>query len=84
MEQLPTREYECKEGSPAAEMLEMLGVFLVQGRRVVRIDPILMAALLALQGKVVPAVSTLIRRWRAEDEEAKEEHETRNDQPDPE
>ena len=84
MEQLPTREYECQEGSPAAEMLETLGVILVQGRRVVRLDPILMAALLALQGKVVPAVGKLIRRWRAEDETKKEEHEERTDQPVPE
>jgi hypothetical protein len=84
MEQMPTREYECEEGSPAAEMLETLGVFLVQGRRVVRLDPILMAALLALQGKVVPVVSNLITRWKKEDEVRKEEHEEKNDQPDPE
>ena len=84
MEQLPTREYECVEGSPAAEKLEMLGVFWVQGRRVVRLDPILMAALLSLQGKVVPVVSNLITRWKKEDEVRKEEHEERNDQSDPE
>jgi len=70
MEKLPTRNYICPEGSPAEEVLEKLGVLLSEneeGEREVQLDPILMVAILALQGKNYPLVSLLIDKWRDED-----------------
>lgn len=75
MEILPTRSYICPEGSPAEEVLAMLGIHLAeneQGEREVQLDPILMVAILALQGKNYPLVSLLIDKWRKEDQEEKE------------
>lgn len=71
MERLPTRNYVCPEGSPAEEVLEQLGVFFSkteEGEREVQLDPILMIAILALQGKNYPLVSLLIDKWRDEDQ----------------
>lgn len=70
MERLPTRNYICPEGSPAEEVLAKLGVHLTEnedGEREVQLDPILMVAILALQGKNYPLVALLIDRWREED-----------------
>ena len=70
MERLPTRNYICPEGSTAEEVLEKLGVLLAEneeGEREIQLDPILMVAILALQGKNYPLVSLLIDKWREED-----------------
>ena len=70
MEKLPTRIYLCPEGSPAEEVLEKLGIRLSEnehGEREVQLDPILMVAILALQGKQYPLVALLMDRWRDED-----------------
>ena len=70
MEKLPTRTYICPEGSPAEEILSQLGILLEEnedGEREVQLDPDLMVAILALQGKVYPLVALLIDRWRDED-----------------
>jgi len=70
MERLPTRKYFCPEGSTAEEVLEKLGVLLdenEEGEREVQLDPILMVAILALQGQQYPLVSLLIEKWREED-----------------
>lgn len=64
---LPSRTYLCPEGSPAVEILEELGVIFgvdAEGQRAVQLDPILMIAILALQGKCYPAVSSLIELWK--------------------
>lgn len=70
MERLPMRNYICPEGSTVEEVLEKLGVLLAEneeGERQVQLDPILMIAILALQGKDYPLVSQLIDMWREED-----------------
>ena len=70
MERLPTRNYVCPEGSAAEEVLEQLGIRLSEnehGEREVQLDPILMVAILALQGKQYPLVALLMDRWRDED-----------------
>lgn len=70
MEKLPTRSYLCPEGSPAEEVLAQLGIRLAEnehGEREVLLDPILMVAILALQGKRYPLVALLMDRWREED-----------------
>jgi hypothetical protein len=70
MEKLPTRSYLCPEGSPAEEVLEKLGIRLSEnehGEREVQLDPILLVAILALQGKQYPLVALLMDRWREED-----------------
>ena len=70
MERLPIRNYICPEGSTAEEVLEKLGVLLAEneeGEREIQLDPILMVAILALQGKNYPLVSLLIDKWREED-----------------
>jgi len=67
MSTLPSRTYLCPEGSSAVEILEELGVFFgedAEGQRAVQLDPILMIAVLALQGKSYPAVSSLIELWK--------------------
>ena len=74
---LPSRTYLCPEGSPAVEILEELGVIFsedTEGQRAVQLDPILMIALLALQGKCYPAVSSLIELWK--DQETTPEEDT--------
>jgi hypothetical protein len=70
MEKLPTRTYICPAGSPAAEILLQLGILLTEneeGEKEVLLDPILMVAILALQGQQYPLVSLLIDKWRDED-----------------
>jgi hypothetical protein len=70
MEKLTTRTYICPEGSPAEAILSQLGILLEEnedGERAVQLDPILMVAILALQGKVYPLVALQINRWRDED-----------------
>ena len=70
MEMLPTRKYFCPEGSSAEEVMEKLGIPLAEneeGEREVQLDPILMVAILALQGQSYPLVSQLIDMWRDED-----------------
>ena len=70
MEMLPTRKYFCPEGSSAEEVLVKLGILLdenEEGEREVQLDPILMVAILALQGQQYPLVSLLIEKWREED-----------------
>jgi hypothetical protein len=70
MEKLPTRSYFCPEGSPAEEVLAQLDIRLAEnehGEREVLLDPILMVAILALQGKQYPLVTLLVDRWREED-----------------
>lgn len=70
MERLPTRKYFCPVGSTAEEVLEKLGILLAENEeeeRHIQLDPILMVAILALQGKDYPLVSQLIDMWREED-----------------
>jgi hypothetical protein len=73
---LPSKTYFLTEESSALQILEMLGVVLEtdsEGKQAVELDPILMIALLALQGKVMPTVSSLIERWRNQEENPTEE-----------
>ena len=66
---LPTRTYQFPEDSPAIAILEKLGVVFgteTEGQRKVELDPILMVAVLALQGEVYPMVSQLIKIWKKE------------------
>lgn len=70
MERLPARAYICPEGSTAETVLKKLGVLLAEneyGEREVQLDPILMVAILALQGQNYPLVAQLIDLWRDED-----------------
>ena len=70
MERLPPRKYFCPAGSTAEEVLEKLGILLAENEeeeRHIQLDPILMVAILALQGKDFPLVSQLIDMWREED-----------------
>jgi hypothetical protein len=69
MNLLPTRTYQFPEESPAIAILEKLGVNLgtdTEGQRKVELDPILMVAVLALQGEIYPMVSQLIEVWKKE------------------
>ncbi len=66
---MPSKTYLCPEGSPAAKILEELGVSFgvnVEGQREVQLDPILMIAILALQGKNYSSVSSLLDLWKRE------------------
>jgi len=66
---LPTRTYQFPEDSPAIPILEKLGVVFgteTEGQRKVELDPILMVAVLALQGEVYPMVNQLIEIWKKE------------------
>jgi len=79
MIRLPSRPYLCPEGSPAVQILEVLGVIFDvddQGQRAVQLDPILMIAILALQGKYYPTVSSLIELWKKLEENPQEENPT--------
>lgn len=76
MIKLPSKTYLLTEESPALQILEDLGVVMEtnsEGQQAVELDPILMIALLALQGKVMPTVSSLIERWRNQEENPIEE-----------
>ena len=67
---LPTKIYLCPEGSPAVEILQELGVIFdinTDDQCEVKLDPILMVAILALQGKNYPAVRSLIELWEEEE-----------------
>ena len=69
MIRLPTRTYQLPEESPAIAILEKLGVTFgteTEGQRKVELDPILMVAVLALQGEVYPMVNQLIEIWKQE------------------
>jgi len=66
---LPTRTYQFPDDSPAIAILEKLGVVFgteTEGQRKVELDPILMVAVLALQGETYPMVSQLIEIWKKE------------------
>lgn len=66
---LPTRTYQFPAESPAIPILEKLGVTFgteTDGQRKVELDPILMIAVLALQGETYPMVSQLIEIWKKE------------------
>lgn len=79
MIRLPSRPYLCPEDSPATPILEELGVVFGvddQGHRAVELDPILMVAILALQGKYIPTVSSLIELWKKLEENPQEENPT--------
>jgi len=79
MIKLPSKTYFLTEESPALQILEELGVVLEidpEGQQAVELDPILMIALLALQGKVMPTVSSLIERWKNQEEDPPEEEPT--------
>lgn len=76
MIKLPSQTYLLTEDSPAAPILEALGVVFdvdEEGQHAVELDPILMVALLALQGKYMPTVSCLIERWKNLEENLQEE-----------
>lgn len=76
MIKLPSKTYFLTEESSALQILEKLGVVMEtnsEGQQAVELDPILMIALLALQGKVMPTVSSLIERWRNQEENSTEE-----------
>ncbi len=78
MIKLPSKTYLLTEDSPAAPILEALGVVFgddEDGQRVVELDPILMVALLALQGKYMPTVSSLIKLWKKLEENPTEKGE---------
>lgn len=78
MIRLPSRPYLCPEDSPATPILEELGVVFGvddQGQRAVELDPILMVAILALQGKYYPTVSNLIEFWKEQEENPTEQGE---------
>jgi len=78
MIRLPIRSYLCPEGSEAEQVLDDLGVVFgtnAEGEREVKLDPILMVAVLALQGKVFPMVSQLIELWQKENPEIPEKGE---------
>jgi len=79
MIRLPSKTYLLTEDSPAMPILEALGVVFDvddEGQRAVQLDPILMVALLALQGKYMPSVSSLIERWKKLEENPQEEKST--------
>jgi hypothetical protein len=71
MIRLPSHTYFLTEDSPATPLLEELGVVFDvddEGQRAVELDPILMVAILALQGKYYPTVSSLIELWKNQEE----------------
>lgn len=79
MIRLPSQTYFLTEDSPAVEILEELGVVFDvddEGQRAVQLDPILMIAILALQGKYYPTVSSLIKLWKNQEENPQEENPT--------
>ena len=79
MIRLPSQPYFLTEDSPAVEILEELGVVFDvddEGQRAVQLDPILMIAILALQGKYYPTVSSLIKLWKNQEENPQEENPT--------
>ncbi len=79
MIKLPSQTYFLTEDSPATPLLEALGVVFDvddEGQRAVQLDPILMVALLALQGKYMPTVSSLIELWKKLEENPQEEKST--------
>jgi hypothetical protein len=79
MIRLPSQTYFLTEDSPAVEILEELGVVFDvddEGQRAVQLDPILMIAILALQGKHMPTVSSLIELWKKLEENPQEENPT--------
>ncbi len=79
MIKLPSKTYLLTEDSPATPILETLGVVFdvdEKGQHAVELDPILMVALLALQGKHIPTVSSLIERWKKLEENPTEEEPT--------
>jgi hypothetical protein len=76
MIRLPSQTYFLTEDSPAVEILEELGVVFDvddEGQRAVQLDPILMIAILALQGKYYPTVSSLIELWKNQEENPQKE-----------
>ncbi len=78
MIRLPSQTYFLTEDSPAVEILEELGVVFDvddEGQRAVQLDPILMIAILALQGKYYPTVSSLIELWKNQEENPTEKGE---------
>ncbi len=78
MIKLPSQTYLLTEDSPATPILEELGVVFgddEDGQRSVELDPILMVALLALQGKYMPTVSSLIELWKNQEENPTEKGE---------
>ncbi len=79
MIRLPSQTYFLTEDSPATPILEALGVVFdvdEEGQHAVELDPILMIALLALQGKYIPTVSSLIELWKKLEEDPQEENPT--------
>ena len=79
MIKLPSKTYILTEDSPATPILEELGVVFDvddEGQRAVELDPILMIALLALQGKHMPTVSNLIELWEKLEENPQEDEPT--------
>ena len=79
MIKLPSKTYFLTEDSPATPILEALGVVFdvdEEGQHAVELDPILMVALLALQGKHMPTVSSLIELWKKLEENPPEEEPT--------
>lgn len=75
---LPTRTYQFPVDSPAISIMEKLGVVFgkeTEGQRKVELDPILMVAILALQGEVYPMVSQLIEIWKNEKDKQVEQGE---------
>ena len=79
MIRLPSQTYFLTEDSPATPLLEELGVVFDvddEGQRAVQLDPILMIAILALQGKYYPTVSSLIKLWKNQEENPQEENPT--------
>ena len=78
MIRLPSQTYFLTEDSPATPILEELGVVFDiddKGQRAVELDPILMVAILALQGKYYPTVSSLIELWKNQEENPTEKGE---------
>ena len=79
MIRLPSQTYFLTEDSPATPLLEEMGVVFDvddEGQRAVQLDPILMIAILALQGKYYPTVSSLIELWKKLEENPQEENPT--------
>ena len=79
MIRLPSRTYFLTEESPVTEVLGELGVVFDvddEGQRAVELDPILMIALLALQGKHIPTINSLIELWKKLEENPPEEEPT--------
>ena len=76
MIRLPSQTYFLTEDSPATPLLEEMGVVFDvddEGQRAVQLDPIMMIAILALQGKYYPTVSSLIELWKNQEENLQKE-----------